>query len=100
MTGRGPICQHDTPSLRGALATKQSMLSFRGEMDCFARLAMTGRELTPPLAAVRLRRSRWWRVISLRCLLVIARTSCVEAIHTFFFTTAFVFLHPPDHGRG
>jgi hypothetical protein len=30
-----------TPSLRGALATKQSTLSFRGEMDCFASLAMT-----------------------------------------------------------
>src|SRR6267142_5964988 len=29
------------PSLRGALATKQSILSSRGEMDCFASLAMT-----------------------------------------------------------
>jgi hypothetical protein len=30
-----------TPSLRGALATKQSILSFLGEMDCRASLAMT-----------------------------------------------------------
>jgi hypothetical protein len=29
------------PSLRGALATEQSILSFRREMDCFASLAMT-----------------------------------------------------------
>src|ERR1700687_821673 len=29
------------PSLRGALATKQSIPSLRGEMDCFASLAMT-----------------------------------------------------------
>ncbi|HYI28245.1 MAG TPA: hypothetical protein VD863_10395, partial [Bradyrhizobium sp.] len=28
-------------SLRGALATKQSNLSYRREMDCFAALAMT-----------------------------------------------------------
>src|SRR3954467_7862791 len=28
-------------SLRGALATKQSILSLGGEMDCFAALAMT-----------------------------------------------------------
>src|SRR5258708_4854875 len=28
-TWMGPICQHDTPSLRGALATKQSILSLR-----------------------------------------------------------------------
>jgi hypothetical protein len=27
--------------LRGALATKQSILSLLGEMDCFASLAMT-----------------------------------------------------------
>jgi hypothetical protein len=26
---------------KGALATKQSILPFRGEMDCFASLAMT-----------------------------------------------------------
>jgi hypothetical protein len=30
-----------SPSLRGAQATKQSILSFRGDMDCFASLAMT-----------------------------------------------------------
>ena len=30
-----------TPSLRGALATKQSILSSCGGMDCFASLAMT-----------------------------------------------------------
>src|SRR4029079_12536982 len=30
-----------SPSLRGALATKQSILSFRRAMDCFASLAMT-----------------------------------------------------------
>jgi hypothetical protein len=30
-----------SPSLRGALATKQSILPLRGEMDCFASLAMT-----------------------------------------------------------
>jgi hypothetical protein len=29
------------PSLRGALATKQSILSFRGGMDCLAALAST-----------------------------------------------------------
>jgi hypothetical protein len=29
------------PSLRGALATKQSILSSWGDMDCFASLAMT-----------------------------------------------------------
>jgi hypothetical protein len=29
------------PSLRGALATKQSILSLLGAMDCFASLAMT-----------------------------------------------------------
>src|ERR1700676_1257096 len=29
------------PSLRGALATKQSILSLRRGMDCFASLAMT-----------------------------------------------------------
>jgi hypothetical protein len=28
-------------SLRGALATTQSILSFNGAMDCFASLAMT-----------------------------------------------------------
>src|SRR6476660_548400 len=35
------------PSLRGALATKQSIHSWRGRMDCFASLAMTRREETP-----------------------------------------------------
>jgi hypothetical protein len=30
-----------SPSLRGALATKQSILSFHRDMDCFAALAMT-----------------------------------------------------------
>src|SRR3977135_567630 len=34
-----------SPSLRGALATKQSILSLRGEMDCFASLAMTAQHL-------------------------------------------------------
>jgi hypothetical protein len=33
--------QFGQPSLRGALATKQSILSVRGGMDCFASLAMT-----------------------------------------------------------
>jgi hypothetical protein len=37
-----------SPSLRGALATKQSILSFRGEMDCFASLAMTMIEFVIP----------------------------------------------------
>src|SRR5260370_15994824 len=37
----GPICQLNTPSLRGALATKQSTLSLCGGMDCFAALAKT-----------------------------------------------------------
>src|SRR5258708_9128851 len=37
----GRMCQHDTPSLRGALATKQSILSLCGGMDCFAVLAKT-----------------------------------------------------------
>jgi hypothetical protein len=39
--GEGGTVSHMT-SLRGALATKQSILSLRGEMDCFASLAMTG----------------------------------------------------------
>jgi hypothetical protein len=35
----------DAPtSLRGALATKQSILSLCGPMDCFASLAMTGND--------------------------------------------------------
>src|SRR5260221_295266 len=42
-TGMEPICQHDTPSLRGALATQQFILSLCGGMDCFAALEMTGR---------------------------------------------------------
>ena len=33
------------PSLRGALATKQSILPLRGAMDCFASLAMTAQHL-------------------------------------------------------
>src|ERR1700722_1908890 len=33
------------PSLRGALATKQSISHLLGEMDCFASFAMTGRNL-------------------------------------------------------
>src|SRR6202051_734687 len=39
-----------TTSLRGALATKQSILPLRGEMDFFASLAMTalGRRASPP----------------------------------------------------
>src|SRR5258708_21550167 len=41
-TWMGPISQHDTPSLRGALATKQSTLSLFGGMDFFSALAMTG----------------------------------------------------------
>src|SRR4051812_40868325 len=34
------VCAHSS-SLRGAPATKQSILSLLGEMDCFASLAMT-----------------------------------------------------------
>src|SRR4029078_7866335 len=34
----------DPPSLRGALTTKQSILSLRRKMDCFASLEMTKRE--------------------------------------------------------
>ena len=42
ITGSGGIeAQSYPPSLRGALATKQSILSFHCEMDCFAALAMT-----------------------------------------------------------
>src|SRR5260370_23577455 len=41
MTGRGRFCQHDSASLRGALATKQSTLSLCGGMDCVATLAKT-----------------------------------------------------------
>ncbi|TGN90274.1 hypothetical protein EOW77_0000055 [Bradyrhizobium yuanmingense] len=41
-----------SPSLRGALATKQSRLSLLGSLDCFATLAMTvlreGALLSPP----------------------------------------------------
>ena len=43
-----------------------------------------GEGITPPRAAVGLRRGCRERVSSLRCLLVIARSSCDEAIHTFF----------------
>jgi len=82
MTWRG-TCQHDTPSLRGAKRRSNPSFLSCGEMDCFARLATTGRELTPPRAAVGLRRGRRERVSSLRCLLVIARSSCDEAIHAF-----------------
>jgi hypothetical protein len=35
-----------TTSLRGALATKQSILSWRGEMDCFAEF-IVGRRCAP-----------------------------------------------------
>src|SRR6266567_3782472 len=38
---RREIAKLYPPSLRGALATKQSILSLRGDMDCFASLAMT-----------------------------------------------------------
>ncbi|MES2195911.1 MAG: hypothetical protein V4517_15960, partial [Pseudomonadota bacterium] len=43
MTGVG-VARSLDPSLRVALATKQSILSLRGEMDCFAALAMTLRD--------------------------------------------------------
>src|SRR5258708_277480 len=82
MTWRG-TCQHDTPSLRGAKRRSNPSFLSCDEMDCFARLATTRRELTPPRAAVGLRRGRRERVSSLRCLLVIARSSCDEAIHAF-----------------
>src|SRR5260370_1100708 len=48
------------------------------------RAPARGIGLTPPRAAVGLRRGRRERVSSLRCLLVIARSSCDEAIHAFF----------------
>jgi hypothetical protein len=41
----------DHASLRGAQATKQSMLSCRGGMNCFASLAMTVERCTPTTAA-------------------------------------------------
>src|SRR5258708_26112209 len=65
-TWMGPICQHDTPSLRGALATKQSILSLRryGLLRC-ARKDVDGVHLPTRYS-------------------VIARSSCDEAIHTFF----------------
>jgi hypothetical protein len=42
----GSVFQIRGPSLRGALATKQSILSLRGEMDCFAE-PVIGRRLAP-----------------------------------------------------
>jgi hypothetical protein len=35
------------PSLRGALATKQSMSQRKEKLDCFASLAMTFQQLSP-----------------------------------------------------
>src|SRR5216683_598459 len=43
---RGQFGAGATSSLRGALATKQSILSLRGGMDCFASLAMTEVRMT------------------------------------------------------
>src|SRR5258708_13391926 len=62
----GCICQHDAPSLRGALATKQSILSLwrYGLLRC-ARKDVDGVHLPTRYS-------------------VIARSSCDEAIHTFF----------------
>jgi hypothetical protein len=35
-------CNKREAFVQGSKATKQSILSFEGEMDCFALLAMTG----------------------------------------------------------
>src|ERR1700716_1390160 len=70
------------PSLRGALATKQSILSLRCEMDCFAALAMTLREFARKRAVIVRSRTIECTHTSLH---VVARSSCDEAIQLSFF---------------
>src|ERR1700726_2887251 len=62
--------------MRGALATKQSIVSLRGGMDCFAALAMTRSE-SVPTSGKRLVRS----LPSLRHSAPHCAERCDEAIH-------------------
>src|SRR5882762_5636939 len=50
-------CDKREAFAQGSAATKQSSLSLRGEMDCFAALAMTER-VTPSLPATNAKRLR------------------------------------------